>query len=194
MPTSNHPTLSTLRDQIKQEGRVKGSDNLDGLIDAIVNELLLEYAQKNRYFELLVTNYPVTTIAETGSYALPNDFMAARLVRYKVERTGYIRTLNKRGGFIETAVGHQPRWYELAGNEIIIFPVDDLEADNTILIDYYKVPSTLTDSDTFPISRLVPTIKLEAITRVLIYNEQMASAAALKGEAVDVETRSRPTN
>lgn len=192
MPTSNHPTLAVLRDQIKIEGRVKGADNLDLFIDGLVNELLLDYAQKNRYFEFLQTNVPITTLKATGNYDLPDDFMSMKLVRHR-NTNGYTRTLNFRNGFIETANGNLPRWYELAGNQLVIFPVDNLVADETLLIDYYKVPETLTANDIFPVSRLLPTVKLEAISRVLIYNKEMASAAALKGEAMDNETRSRPT-
>lgn len=193
MPTSNHPTLAVLRDQIKVEARVKGSDNLDPFINATVNELLLDYAQKNRYFEFLQTNVPITTLEATGNYDLPDDFMDMKLVRHR-NTNGYMRTLNRRNGFIETANGSLPRWYELAGNQLVIFPVDDLVADETLLLDYYKVPETLTDNDPFPVSRLLPTVKLAAISRVLIYNQDLASAAALKGEAVENEVRSKPAD
>jgi hypothetical protein len=193
MPTSNRPTLAVLRDQIKQEGRVKGSDNLDSFIDGVVNELLLDYAQKNRYFEFLVTNVAITTLTATGTYDLPADFMSMRLVRYR-NTSGYTRTLNARPPFIETAVGTLPRWHEIAGDQIVIFPVDDLPAAETLLIDYFKVPDTLTANDPFPVPRLLPTVKLQAISRVLIFNDQLPSAAALKGEAVDNEIRSKPAS
>lgn len=193
MPTSNKPTLAELRNLIKIEARVKGSDNLDSFINALVNELLLDYAQKNRYFEFLITNSPITTIAATGSYSLPTDFMSMRMVRHRNEH-GYTRTLNARNGFIETANGTLPRWYDLAGNQIVIFPIDDLQAAETLLLDYYKVPDTLADADPFPIPRLLPTVKLTAISRVLIYNDQLPSAAALKGEAVENEIRSKPAS
>lgn len=194
MPTSNRPTLAELRNLIKIESRVKGADNLDGFIDALLNELLLDFAQKNRYFELLVTNSPITTTLAGGSYTLPTDFMSMRMIRFRMENTGSVRTLNLRSQYIESARGTMPKWYELAGNELVIFPVDDLQAGDTLLLDYYKVPDTLEEADPFPIPRLLPTVKLTAIARVLIYNEQMASAAALKGEAVDNEVRSKPAN
>lgn len=194
MPTSNRPTLAELRNLIKIESRVKGADNLDGYIDALVNELLLDYAQKNRYFEFLITNSPIVTTLAGGSYSLPTDFMAMRMVRFRMEASGSVRTLNLRPQYIETARGTMPKWYELAGDSLVIFPVDDLKAGDTLLLDYYKVPDTLAAGDAFPIPRLLPTVKLAAISRVLIYNEQMASAAALKGEAVDNEVRSKPAN
>jgi hypothetical protein len=193
MPTSNRLTLAQLREQIKIEGRVKGSDSLNLYIDGVVNELLLDYAQKNRYFEFLVTNVAIPTLEATGSYDLPSDFMSMRLVRYRTAN-GYTRTLKARPPFIETANGTLPRWHEVAGDQIIIFPVDDLPAAETLLIDYFKVPETLTDDDPFPVPRLLPSVKLQAISRVLIYNDQLQSAAALKGDAVENEVRSKPAS
>jgi hypothetical protein len=193
MPTSNRPTLAELRAQVKEEARVKGSDNLDGFINTLLNELLVDYAQKNRYFEFLVTNYPITTLAATSGYALPDDFMSMRLVRYRTA-TGWTRTLHPRSQFVDTPRGSTPRYYENSGNQLMVFPVEDLLAGDTILVDYYKVPDTLADADVFPVPRLVPTVKLAAITRVLIFNNEMAQAAALKGEATENEVRTKPAS
>jgi hypothetical protein len=192
MPTSNRPTLAELREQVKQEARVKGADNLDGFINTLINELLVDYAQKNRYFEFLVTNFPITTLAATSGYSLPDDFMSMRLVRYRTAQ-GYTRTLHPRSQFVDTPRGSTPKYYENSGDQIMIFPVDDLLAGDTILVDYYKVPDTLTDADIFPVPRLVPTVKLATITRVLIFNNEMAQAAALKGEATENEVRTKPS-
>lgn len=193
MPTSNRPTLAELRAQVKEEARVKGADNLDGFINTLINELLVDYAQKNRYFEFLVTNYPITTLAATSGYGLPDDFMSMRLVRYRTA-TGWTRTLHPRSQFVDTPQGSTPRYYENSGNQLMVFPVDDLLAGDTILVDYYKVPDTLADADIFPVPRLVPTVKLAAITRVLIFNNEMAQAAALKGEATENEVRTKPAS
>lgn len=193
MPTSNRPTLAELRAQVKEEARVKGADNLDGFINTLINELLVDYAQKNRYFEFLVTNYPITTLAATSGYNLPTDFMSMRLVRYRTA-TGYTRTLHPRSQFVNTPRGSTPGYYENSGNQLMVYPVDDLQAGDTILVDYYKVPDTLADADIFPVPRLVPTVKLAAITRVLIFNNEMAQAAALKGEATENEVRTKPAS
>ena len=191
MPTSVTPTLTELREQIKQEARVKGADNLDTFIDNTINELLCDYAAKNRYFEFLETNHPITTVLNTGNYALPDDFIEARMIRYQ-NINGYTRTLNLRPVYIETARGHSPKWYELAGGNLLIFPFDDVPVGETILIDYYKFPETLVSASVFPVPKLVAAIKRETIHRVLLYNEKLQLAAAFKGEAVDSETRSKP--
>lgn len=194
MPNSARPTLDVLREQIKTESRVKGSDNLDTFIDGIVNELLLDYAQKNRYFEFLVTNSSITTLFGISSYALPADFMNIRLVRYRQTPTGYTRTLRPRSTFVDTANGQTPRYFEIVGDSIEVFPFEQLPADDFLLIDYFKIPDTLTGPDIFPIPRLLPSVKLEAIHRVLLYNRDLAAAAAMKGEAVENEVRSKPSD
>lgn len=193
MPTSVTPTLATLREQIKIEGRVKGSDNLDSFIDGVVNELICDYAQKNRYFEFLVTNQVIPTVLNTGTYALPSDFIAMRLIRYK-NANGYTWTLNRRSEYIETARGKSPKWFDLAGSSILIFPFDDVPAAETLLLDYYRLPQTLVSASVFPVPKLLATVKLEAIHRVLIYNEKLQAAAALRGEAQENEVRTKPSH
>lgn len=190
MPTSVTPTLATLREEIKKESRVKGADNLDDHIDSVVNELLCDYAQKNTYFELLQTNVSVPTIAATGIYDLPDDFVRMRLVRYR-HANGYTRTLNPRPQYIETANGNLPRWYDLAGSSILVFNYDGIPGGDSLLLDYYSFPQTLVSASVFPIPKLVAPVKLEAIRRVLIYNEKLQMAAAFRGDSVEQETRSR---
>lgn len=194
MPNAARPTFSELVDSIKIESRVKGADNLDVFIGTLINELLLDYAQKNRYFEFLVTNAQVATLQQTDRYSLPADYMNMRLVRYRQDSngSGYTRTLHPRSQYVDTARGWLPRWYELAGNEVVIFPIEDMPSGDTLLLDYHKIPDTLSGNIPFPIPRLVPTIKLEAIHRVLIYNNQLPQAAALRGEATENEVRSKP--
>lgn len=196
MATSITPTLSALRELIKKESRIKGSDNLDDFVDGLVNELLCDYVQKSRFFELLNTNVPITTTLNNGTYSLPDDFIVMRMVRYKetASNSNFIRTLNPRPQYIETANGQRPRWYDLAGNSLLIFPFDVVPANDTLLIDYYKFPATLEADDIFPIPRLVAPVKLEAIRRVLLFNQQIQEAQLIKGDSVDIESRSRRPN
>lgn len=191
MATSITPTLAQLRESIKKEARVKGADNLDSFIDELINELLCDYAINNKPFEFLLTNQPVTTTLNNGTYPLPTNFISMRLVRYKETPTGYIHTLRSRPQYIETAYGQRPRWYDLAGASIILFQADDIPAGDILLLDYYAFPTTLVDATVFPIPRLVAPVKLEAIRRVLIYNQQLQEAQVLKGEAVEKDVRGR---
>jgi len=187
MPTSVTPTLVELRELVKIEARIKGSDNLDTWIDALINELLCNYAANNRYFELLRTNVPIPTTLNNGAYSLPQDFIALRLLRYKQNGTGYTYTINPRSTYIETARGRRPRWYDVVGETISIFPFDDVPVNDTLLLDYWSYPQTLTATSTFPIPKLVTPVKLEAIRRALIYNQQLQEAQILKGDAKEHE-------
>jgi len=189
MPTSVTPTLASLRNLVKIEARVSGAGNLDTWINALINELLCNYAANNRYFELLSINVIVPTVLNTGAYPLPADFVALRLIRYQEQGTGYIRTLNPRPQFIETARGRRPRWYDVAGDQLVIFNSDDVPANDSLLLDYYRYPATLTDADVFPIPKLVTPVKLEAVRRTLIYNQQLQAAQILKTDAVEHEVR-----
>lgn len=191
MPTAVTPTLATLRNLIKIEARVSGANDLDTFIDALVNELLANYAQKGRYFEFLLTNQPVTTTLNNGTYALPDDFIAMRLIRYQQEVTQYVYTLNPRPQFIDTARGLRPKWYDLVGATIEIFPSDDVPAGDTLLLDYWSFPQTLTSNSVFPVPKLLTPVKLEAVRRTLIYNNQLQAAQILKGDAAENEVRSR---
>jgi hypothetical protein len=193
MPTPAQLTVATLRDQIKREGRISGSDNLDGFILDLINELLLEYTEKNRYFELLTTNYTVPTVAAQTGYTLPTDFFAERLVRYQ-SANGSPFTLRKRTEWIENPRGTMPRWYEIVGTVLNIFPYTDVPDADTIYLDYYKYPQTLATGDVFPIPRLLPTLKIRAVHRVLIYNNNLQQSAALKGESLEMDFKVRPNN
>lgn len=188
--TSITPTLAELRSLIKRESRLTGSDNLDDFIDGLVNELLCDYVQKQRYFETLKTNQIITTTLNNGTYNLPANFIAMRLVRYK-QTSGYTFTLNSRGQFIETALGQRPRWYDIAADKLLIFPFDDVPVNETLLLDYWEYPPTLTSGTTFPIPKLVAPIKQEAIRRALIYNQQLQAAQIFKGDAIEIDNKSR---
>lgn len=190
MAASVTPTLAVLRELIKKEARVKGSDNLDPFIDGIVNELLCNFAGKNLYFELLKVNQVVSTTLNNGIYAIPNNFIRMRQLRYK-RASGYTYTIRPRTDYIKTARGARPTYYDLFGASIEIFPFDDIPLNDTLLLDYWAYPDTMVDATVFPIPRLVTPVKLEAIRRVLIYNEQLQAAQVIKGEAVENEVRSR---
>ena len=178
-------TLAVLRDEIKKESRVKGSDNLDSFITTLINELLLDFVEKARYFELLLRDQPITLVDETGEYDLPNDFHKLRAVRYTIGY-GIPYPIYPRGSFVGVPTPGNPRFYEVAGSSLIISPTDNIRDADTLVLDYYKYPTELTvDGDIFPIPRLIAPLKLKAIQRVVIYNRELAVASVIRGEAVE---------
>lgn len=193
--TPLNPMLSELRELIKKEARVKGSDNLDDFIDSLVNEILCNYAMAKRYFEFLVVNQSVTTTLNNGSYSLPARLIALKSVRYKETNSSYIRTINPRPSYIENANGQIPKWYDVAGTNLEIFPYDNVPAGDTLLLDYWQYPATLTASTVFPIPRLVNPVKMDCIKRVLIFNKDLQEAEAFRAEAANLaNTTRKPLN
>jgi len=189
MATTNIRTLAELREDIKVEARVKGSDNLDSWIDSLVNEILTSALQNKRYFEMLVLNEEIPTVAETDAYDLPDDFMAIRAVRY-VTASGSSRSLNDKNHYVQIPRGRSPRYYEVIGeNSIIISPILDMPDDDTISIDYYRYPETLTEEDEIPVPKLIAHIKQKAIARTLNYNKELQEMALLQTEAGVNEAR-----
>jgi hypothetical protein len=191
MPNPLETTFEELRNEIKLEARVKGSDTLDPFIDDLINELLLDYCQKNRYSELLVLNHAIATLQSTGNYDLPEDFMAERLIRYQAPN-GASRTLHKRNQYLENARGSYPRYYDIAARTLQIFPDIAIPANDSILLDYYKFPNFEDDDEPFPIPKLIPVIKRTAVHRVLVYNRDFQTAAVHRGESAESEVRTKP--
>lgn len=187
-------SLSDLVDLIKTEARVEGSDNLDSWITALINELLLEYCLQKKYYELLITNLAIPTVAAQEAYDLPEDFNFIKLVRYTTS-SGSERTLLPRTDLVET-VGTRglPRFYELVGaGQIKLLPYLDVPLSDNVYLDYYKYPDALeTDDDEFPIPRLLNPVKQRAIYRTHVYNNSLQQAAALKGDSAETEARTHP--
>lgn len=196
MPTPAQITVDTLRTQIKKESRVSGSDNLDDYILDLINELFLDFIEKNHYFEMLVPNLNITTVAiNNGIYPLPADFYAERLVRYQPSPpNGSPYTLRKRNEYLENARGTMPHYYEVSGVSLTIFPAQNVPDGDLVLLDYYKYPNILATTDVFPIPRLIMNLKLRAIHRVLLYNNNIQQAAALRGEAMEMDYKVRPNS
>jgi hypothetical protein len=183
-------TFAVLLDEIKRESRVKGSDNLDFFIKSVINELLLDYADKIRYFELLLREQPLTLVEAQADYALPSDFHKMRAVRYTIG-AGLPYSIYPKGQYVPQTAGGNPRFYEIAGATITIMPATNIKDADTLVLDYYKYPTELVDDgDIFPIPRLIAPLKLKAIHRVLIYNRELNVASAIRGESMEQEYRS----
>jgi hypothetical protein len=193
-PPINQLSFSDLRNMIKREARVSGATDLDDYINTLINELLLDYCLNNRYFEQLQLNVPVAIIDTTGTYALPIDFQTESLVRYQDAATGGTWTLYPRTGYLANPAPGRVGYYRISGAAINILPFDSVRVGDAILLDYYTFPQKLVDdADAFPIPKLIAAIKLRAVYRVHVYNNQVQSAQLLKGDATENELRSKKT-
>ena len=176
MPLASAITIQQMIDQIKVEARIAGANNYDITVLAIINELLMTHTMTERYQEL-IDDAPIVTSAAAGLYALPVDFANIRTVWYgRAAEPPRVRTLRFKNDFIEQSRdGVEPNYYELVGGQLLIFPYGGVLATDQLEIEYWKIPNSLATTDSFPISRLYPVIKKEAISRMQLINKDFNS-------------------
>lgn len=183
MPLIHQVTVSQLVDSIKVEGRIKGADNLDVTILAIINELLLAHIQTERYSELIIRNVAITLVAAQGDYALPANFANIKKV-YFTRSGGVRRVLNFKGDYVEQSRdGSEPKYFELNAGGITIFPWAGILTTDTLTIDYWSLPNMLILTDTFPVAKLLPVIKREAIARAHKFNKDYNASDRFEASA-----------
>lgn len=193
MPTTNVRTLAQIRQDIKIEGRVDGTDDLDAWIDSLVNELLTSAIENRRYFELLVLNTEIPTEEGVSVYSLPANFCAMKQVGYKRGQSPTY-TLHERGHFVEFPAGRSARYWQVQGGNLIITPFRDVPNDDTLVFDYYKYPDVLTSSSNFPIPKLIASVKQKAVSRVMKRDRDNETARVLAAEGASNESRGRTTS
>lgn len=164
-------TKAQLRAAIKREARVVTNANLDSLIDDIVADILRDYCNLTRQWELLKEGIPIVLVAGQQSYSLPADFQNFGVVRYgrgpnpTKFRVVEVQTENVMQG---NARGW-PRFYRLvSGPKISFWPYDSVVVADQLLIDYYIDPASVyvADDDIFPVASLESAVKKDAIARV----------------------------
>lgn len=189
MPLVSEVSFQQLVDQIKVESRIKGANNFDITIKALINELLLTETETARYSALMVRGHEIGIADAEGSVDLPDDF--ANMARVWYSRTGQplrSRIINHKNDFVEESRdGGEPKYYELAGNQLIIFPYGQVLASDNLQIDYWKYPNKLeADDDVFPIPKLIPVLKQKAIARLHILEKDMNAADRLNASGMQV--------
>lgn len=195
MPLIGDNTVQQLIDDIKQEGRVKGSDNLNISILSLINECLLAHTETERYSKFLLIDVPITLVAGQGTYELPEDFQNIRTVYWwRDGQPVNARTLREKGDFIERSRdGREPKWYELTADSITVFPYSDVKLTDHLTIDYWKQPDALVETDKFPLAKLYPVIKREVIARLHTFNKDYNAADRFNQSSTTQGERSQTT-
>lgn len=186
--------LQALRSRIKIEARVNGSDDLNITIDGLINEIIQAHCRTERYYENLVRNLDIPLTDGQQGYALPEDFADIHKVWWSNDLTNARqRTLRAKNDFVEESRGFtsEPRFYELAGDSILIFPYGGILAtQHKFSIDYYKSPDLLeNDNDVLGISKLIPTVIREGTARVLRMGKDYTGSQLSAADAKDVSGR-----
>lgn len=193
-------TRAQLREYIKTEARVKVSTNLDDYINGLMLEILRDYCNKSRYYELYVVDVNVTLVAQTGVIALPSNFnvLDKTAIRYTIgpatpsPNSSRFRTLYEKTDVVRrTSNNGYPLYFQLvsAGTPpspgLLIFPFNNIQATDQLVVSYWQDPVAIfnNDADNFPIPRLMSTIKKAAISRVQRYSQSLEEAQVMDQDA-----------
>lgn len=164
-------TKLQLRSAIKREARIKTATNLDTMIDDIVTDIMRDYCNKTRYWELLSEGVVIALVGAQQAYALPADYQNMSTVRYgRGPNPTTFRAVSPQPETVkQTWSGGFPRFYRLVrGPKISFWPFADIVVADQLKIDYYIDPASvyILDSDAFPVPRLESAVKKDAIARV----------------------------
>lgn len=168
MPAS---TKAQLRAAIKREARVLTNANLDALIDEIVADILRDYCNLTRQWELLKEGVAITLVDGQQSYDLPADFNNLGVLRYgRGPAPHKYRVIELQPESVSQTFGRgYPRFYRLvSGRKISFWPYDAVLATDELLLDYYIDPLSIyvDEGDLFPVEALESAVKKDAISRV----------------------------
>lgn len=174
-------TLATLRTLIKQEARIKTGTNLDDMVNAIIAEVLIDYCNLQRFYELFKENVAITLVTGQQEYSLPSDFQNLSALRYAVGTTPCIfQQLKLQQPIIkQTFAQGLPLYYRMiSGPGISLWPYNCIQATDTLLLDYYINPTSIfsSDGDNFPIPRLESAVKKDVIARIQRFSSALPEA------------------
>ncbi len=187
--------VQQLIDQIKVESRIKGSDTWNITVLGLINEYLLSETETGRYSHAVVRDFDIPLANNQGNYQLPFDLANIKSVYYA--RDGEAdrgRVLRNKNDFVEQSrQGREPKFYWLAGNEIILEPFSEIIDTDHLSIDYFQYPTALVVTDPFPIPKLIPVIKQKVIGRLHILNKDFNAADRMANSGEETEGKSETT-
>lgn len=174
-------TKAQLREAVKREARIKSGANLDTLVDEIIEDILRDYCNLTRQWELLKEGVAIPLIAGQQSYALPADYHNLGVIRYgRGPAPGKFRVIELQpDGLSQTYSQGYPRFYRLvSGPKISFWPYAAIMANDVLLLDYYIDPASVyvADNDPFPVNNLESAVKKDAIARVQRFHASTTEA------------------
>lgn len=182
-------TKTQLREAIKREARIKSGANLNTLVDDIVADIMRDYCNLARYYELLKEEVAIVLVAHQQSYSLPADFHHIAMLKYGRGPIPHpYRVIEPQPESVrQTSRSGYPRFYRLVSQSKISFwPYYEIAVADELLLDYYVDPASLylLDADPFPVPRLESAVKKDAIARI-----QRFSAATAEAQLTDADSR-----
>lgn len=170
-------TLLELLTRIKNEARVKSSDDLDDWIKSIINERIRDNTNGIVRYQMVVKDVALTIASDKQSqYTLPVGFVKPVHVEfspYNSTDMDHWYPIHPANEYRQPVTEGLPRIYELAGNSLYIRPYSLIRAgEHRLRMTYRKRPTTLTlDADVLEVPELEDVIVQEAVARVARYHK-----------------------
>lgn len=196
-------TYQQIVDQVKEEGRIDGDNDLVPIVIGLINEAYKEAVMDQRPFELR-KNATINLTASNSEFNLPADFFIHHQFIFHDVDTGKEWKLVDQDGPIQPAPRgffNHPKSFELiSGNKVQLKPFEGIITSDTLKLEYYYTPPILTLANLStpnPIVRLEPFIVRMAIRRVRMFHlDDPTVMEALSGDvnaASQAFQRDKPT-
>jgi len=193
-------TKTQLRDAIKREARQQSTTDLDTMIYDIIDDVVADTFYRERCYELRVIGTGTAMASATATIALPADFQHVDEVRFSTDNGVTFLHLFPKNDFVYNQLTGTPRFWQIVGTNLYVFPYGAVTTSHKIYLDYFKLPTFASDSDPFPVFRLQAGVKKEVMTRLLEYMGQLDQASKMlessrmsfeRGKSANLEARER---
>lgn len=193
-------TRAQLLASIKREARVNSTTDYDTLIGEIIDDVMADVFSKERCYELRVIGTGTAMTNATATVALPENFQHVDEVRFTTDSMATYTRLSPKDDFTANAKVGSPKFWQIVGSNLYVFPYSQVTSSHQIYLDYFKTPTFASDDDVFEVFRLQAAVKKECITRVLEYLNQLEQASRMlssaemslsRGKAANLEGRDR---
>ncbi len=163
-------TRDNLVAAIKREARIANTE-LDTLIGEVLDGVVEDTFYNQRCPELKAVTTSFTLVNATATTALPGSFQHIEQLDYSTDSgTTYRQLWPKSDNVVYKSVGI-PRWYEIQGTNLYLFPSSLILSTHTLKLTYYAKPTFTSGSTSFPVLRLQEPVKKEVISRLFLYHK-----------------------
>lgn len=161
--------LRLIVDRVRAEAKIKGHGTLSGLIIYTLNEVLREYTARRRFAQLYVVSEPIAQTAG-GTFPIPEDLQHLQKDYFYFSENGDLASnsygLYYGGDFRGNTAG-LPQRIQRIGNNLLVYPYDDITASGRIYINYWRYPLEMTaPTQEFELEEIQATVVKETIARI----------------------------
>ena len=185
--------LAEIRDMIRAEAGLNGLDEYTALIDAILNQELQATTGKAKYQELRTSVTLTATADGLNLYDLPADFQLLASANFHRmgddPEHGHDLAQGLQTGW-QTQIDGWPRHYAISAGKIRFYPFTGIYLNDYVILEYFRRPVLLLDSDAFPVPSLEKTVQQLVMARLLRQiDSKRAQMAKMEGNQGFMESR-----